>query len=127
MPPAHQYHFPLATFRCPTQQQSRRRGRSPTLILLAAGLKECDPFYLLRFQVRQEYGSGFCDRVSSGIFHSVRGPMFCDFVLLTCDGGHLVYKVLSRYLVSLRVCSGPQQTRYFASILALAETSTDST
>ena len=62
--------------------------------------------------------SGICDRVSYGIFHSVRDPVSCDFVLFTCDGGHLDP-------ISLRVCSGPQQTRYFASIPALAETSTD--
>ena len=62
--------------------------------------------------------------VSSGIFHLVRDPVSCDSMFFTCDGGHPVYKVLIRYLVSLHVCSGPQQTRYFASYPCLMETST---
>ena len=34
--------------------------------------------------------------------------MSCDFVLFTCDGGHLVYKVLIQYLVSWFV-AGPNK------------------
>jgi hypothetical protein len=36
-----------------------------------------------------------------------------------------LYKSLRIGLVSLRVCSGPQQTRYFAWIIAFAEILTD--
>ena len=42
-------------------------------------------------------------------------------VLFTCDGGHLIYKVLIRYHVSV---AGPNKQKYFPGILALAGTST---
>ena len=83
------------------------------------GFCEPDISYILPLILLSVFGDGFGDECERSILNArIRGS--CGPV----THGHFGY-IRGRYLitVSLRVCSGPQQARFFAWILALAEIS----